>query len=67
MLELQRYGRSSQAVLLGDEAADIWYAKLPQAQRLTKQESHMMDLFYVGMMIAFFAISVLYVYACGKL
>ncbi|HEX4055885.1 MAG TPA: response regulator [Tepidisphaeraceae bacterium] len=32
LLELQRYGRSSQAVLLGDEAADIWYAKLPQAR-----------------------------------
>ena len=30
--ELRRYGRSSQAVLLGDEADDIWYAKLPEVQ-----------------------------------
>jgi len=27
----------------------------------------MMDVFYVGMTIAFFAASVLYVYGCGKL
>jgi DNA-binding response OmpR family regulator len=32
LLELQRYGRSSQAVLLGDEAEDIWFAKLPEAR-----------------------------------
>jgi DNA-binding response OmpR family regulator len=32
LLELRRYGRSSQAVLLGDEAEDIWFAKLPQSQ-----------------------------------
>ncbi len=32
LLELRRYGRSSQAVLLGDEADDIWLARLPEAQ-----------------------------------
>jgi DNA-binding response OmpR family regulator len=32
LLELRRYGRSSQAVLLGDEAEDIWFAKLPEVQ-----------------------------------
>jgi DNA-binding response OmpR family regulator len=30
LLELQRYGRSSQAIVLGDEAEDIWFAKLPE-------------------------------------
>ena len=28
------YGRSSQAVLLGDEAEDIWFAKLPEVEKL---------------------------------
>jgi DNA-binding NtrC family response regulator len=28
--ELRRYGRSSQPVILGDEAADVWFAQLPQ-------------------------------------
>jgi len=27
----------------------------------------MMDVLYIGMTVAFFAVSVLYVYACGKL
>jgi DNA-binding response OmpR family regulator len=30
LLELRRYGRSSQAVILGDEADDVWFAKLPE-------------------------------------
>jgi len=30
LLELRRYGRSSEAVVLGDEADDIWFAKLPE-------------------------------------
>jgi len=30
LLELHRYGRSSQAIVLGDEAEDIWFAKLPE-------------------------------------
>jgi DNA-binding NtrC family response regulator len=32
LLELRRHGRSSQAVVLGDEAQDVWFAKLPEAQ-----------------------------------
>jgi DNA-binding response OmpR family regulator len=32
LLELRRYGRSSTAIVLGDEAEDIWFAKLPEAQ-----------------------------------
>jgi hypothetical protein len=32
LLELRRHGRSSQAVVLGDESADVWYAKLPESQ-----------------------------------
>ncbi|MGD0463625.1 MAG: response regulator [Tepidisphaeraceae bacterium] len=31
LLELQRYGRSSQAIVLGDEAEDVWFAKLPES------------------------------------
>lgn len=31
LLELRRYGKSSQAIMLGDEAEDVWYAKLPEA------------------------------------
>jgi two-component system, response regulator, stage 0 sporulation protein F len=31
LLELRRYGRSSQAVILGDEAEDVWMAKLPES------------------------------------
>jgi DNA-binding response OmpR family regulator len=31
LLELHRYGRSSQAIVLGDEAEDIWFAKLPES------------------------------------
>jgi DNA-binding response OmpR family regulator len=31
LLELRRHGRSSQAVVLGDEAEDIWFAKLPES------------------------------------
>ena len=31
LIELQSFGQSSQAVLLGDETDDIWYAKLPQS------------------------------------
>jgi DNA-binding response OmpR family regulator len=29
LFELQTYGRSTQAIMLGDEAHDIWYARLP--------------------------------------
>lgn len=32
LLELRRYGRSSQAIMLGDEVDDVWFAKLPEAQ-----------------------------------
>jgi two-component system, response regulator, stage 0 sporulation protein F len=32
LLELRRYGRSSQPIALGDEAEDLWLAKLPEAQ-----------------------------------
>jgi CheY-like chemotaxis protein len=31
LLELQRHGHSSQAIVLGDEAEDIWFAKLPES------------------------------------
>jgi len=31
LLELRRHGRSSQAVILGDEPNDVWFAKLPEA------------------------------------
>jgi len=31
LLELRRHGRSSQAVVLGDEAEDVWFAKLPES------------------------------------
>ena len=30
--ELQRFGHSTQAVVLGDEPAGVWFAKLPQGQ-----------------------------------
>ena len=30
LLELRRFGRSSQAVILGDEAEDVWMARLPE-------------------------------------
>jgi len=30
LLELRAYGRSSQPVILGDEAPDVWFAQLPQ-------------------------------------
>jgi DNA-binding response OmpR family regulator len=32
LLELRRHGRSSQAVVLGDEAEDVWFAKLPESR-----------------------------------
>src|SRR5208282_700606 len=32
LLELRRFGRSSQAIVLGDEAEDVWFARLPDAQ-----------------------------------
>lgn len=32
LYELHAYGRSHQAVMLGDESDDIWYARLPEAQ-----------------------------------
>jgi DNA-binding response OmpR family regulator len=32
LLELRRYGRSSQPVILGDEAEDVWLARLPEAK-----------------------------------
>jgi DNA-binding response OmpR family regulator len=32
LLELRRYGRSTQPIILGDEAEDIWFAQLPQVQ-----------------------------------
>jgi DNA-binding response OmpR family regulator len=35
LLELRRFGRSSQGVLLGDEADDVWYAHLPEGQAKT--------------------------------
>ncbi len=31
LLELRRFGRSSQAICLGDEAEDLWFAKLPES------------------------------------
>jgi tetratricopeptide (TPR) repeat protein len=31
LFELKVYGRSSQGVMLGDEANDLWYARLPEA------------------------------------
>jgi DNA-binding response OmpR family regulator len=32
LIELQKCGRSSQAILLGDEAEDLWLARLPEAR-----------------------------------
>lgn len=32
LFELQAYGRSTQGVMLGDEAGDLWYARLPEAR-----------------------------------
>ncbi len=31
LLELRRFRRSSQAICLGDEAEDLWFAKLPES------------------------------------
>jgi len=31
LMELRRHGRSSHAIMLGDEAEDIWLAKLPES------------------------------------
>jgi CheY-like chemotaxis protein len=31
LLELRRFGRSSQAIVLGDEADDLWMAKMPES------------------------------------
>lgn len=32
LYELRTYGRTHQAVMLGDESADLWYARLPEGQ-----------------------------------
>jgi DNA-binding response OmpR family regulator len=32
LFELQTFGRSTQAVVLGDEPDDVWFAKLPEAK-----------------------------------
>jgi DNA-binding response OmpR family regulator len=32
LYELRTYGRTHQAVMLGDESPDIWYARLPEGQ-----------------------------------
>jgi DNA-binding response OmpR family regulator len=32
LYELHTYGRSTQAVMLGDESDDIWYARMPEAR-----------------------------------
>ncbi|MGA2583475.1 MAG: response regulator [Tepidisphaeraceae bacterium] len=32
LYEMQTYGRSTQAVMLGDESGDLWYARLPDVR-----------------------------------
>jgi hypothetical protein len=32
LYELQALGRSTQGVMLGDQADDLWYARLPEAR-----------------------------------
>jgi hypothetical protein len=42
---------------------------LPSSRKRTTEtpESHMMDLLYIAMTVAFFVLSIAYVHACGKL
>jgi DNA-binding response OmpR family regulator len=32
LIELQSFGRSSQAIMLGDESDDLWFARLPESR-----------------------------------
>jgi hypothetical protein len=31
LAELQSYGHSAQAILLGDESDDVWFARIPES------------------------------------